>query len=280
MKKIQSLVYLLMILLLSLSIATTGMAQNSPYQTTLGKELPLLGVGTLGFGSSVFLQAKNKPLSETTINQLNANDVWQFDRSATRNWSTKAAHASDIAMYTSFALPFALLAGQDIRSNSGQIALLCSEAFLINLAATNLTKNLSKRIRPFVYNPNAPLERKLKKDAQFSFFSGHTSGSAVMCFFTAKVFSDFYPDSKFKPYAWAMAATLPAFTGYMRYKAGKHYFSDILVGYAVGAFVGFIVPHIHKKSSSPNSSFTPNFNIVGSNNSNNNVWVLNYTFVF
>jgi membrane-associated phospholipid phosphatase len=41
---------------------------------------------------------------------------------------------------------------------------------------------------------------------------------------------------------------MPLTTGLMRYKAGKHFWTDVLIGYAVGALVGVGVPALHSTS--------------------------------
>jgi DNA-binding transcriptional regulator LsrR (DeoR family) len=40
---------------------------------------------------------------------------------------------------------------------------------------------------------------------------------------------------------------VPAAVAYFRIEAGKHFLSDNLVGYAVGATMGVVVPQLHKK---------------------------------
>ncbi len=44
-----------------------------------------------------------------------------------------------------------------------------------------------------------------------------------------------------------LGAGLPALTGYLRIRAGKHYPSDVLAGYALGALIGYAVPALHRK---------------------------------
>ena len=44
--------------------------------------------------------------------------------------------------------------------------------------------------------------------------------------FTAKVFNDFNPDSPARPFVWAGAVAVPAYVGYLRTKAGKHFLTD------------------------------------------------------
>ena len=76
----------------------------------------------------------------------------------------------------------------------------------------------------------------------------HTSLSAAGSFFAARVFSDYYPDSKWKPVVWGAAVAIPAVTGYLRVRGGRHFPTDVIAGYAVGALAGWGVPALHKRS--------------------------------
>jgi hypothetical protein len=87
---------------------------------------------------------------------------------------------------------------------------------------------------------------KLKRNVRTAFVSGHTSITACNTFFAAQVFSDFYPDSKWKPVIWSAAATIPAITGYLRVTAGKHFPTDVMAGYAMGTVIGILVPRLHR----------------------------------
>lgn len=71
--------------------------------------------------------------------------------------------------------------------------------------------------------------------------------TAASTFFMAKVYSDYFPDSKYKPVVWTLAATIPAVTGYLRVRGGRHYPTDVLAGYALGATIGILVPHWHRR---------------------------------
>lgn len=240
----QSLITFLFILL-TISLA----AQNtSPYQLNFKREALLLGLGGIGSLHAANLQQKNIiPLTVEQINAVNAEEVNGFDRSATRNWSTQAAKESDYFLYGSAALPFTLMADKPIRSDALIIGTMFVETILVNLALTDYTKYLTQRYRPLVYNAEVPLSAKQARSAQLAFFSGHTSGSAALCFFAAKVLTDYHPNSRHKTLIWATAATIPAITGYLRYKAGKHYPTDVIVGYLVGGAVGYFIPELHRK---------------------------------
>ena len=65
-------------------------------------------------------------------------------------------------------------------------------------------------------------------------------------FFAAKVFNDFNPESPLVPYIWGVSAAIPALVGYYRIVAGKHFLSDVLLGYTLGAAAGILVPELHK----------------------------------
>jgi membrane-associated phospholipid phosphatase len=187
-----------------------------------------------------------EPLTPEAIASLDPTSIWGVDRWVTRNFSPWAAEFSDNFLFSSYALPLTLLLDQPSRKDFGKVGLFTLESLIVNNGITNLTKVLAKRIRPFVYNPNIPLPMKVSKKARYSFFSGHASNTACMYFLTASMFSDFYPDSDLRPFVWTTAIVVPAFTGYLRMRAGKHFLSDVVVGYLVGAAVGMIIPALHK----------------------------------
>lgn len=220
---------------------------QSPYHLNWKRELSYTGSGALVMGAGRYFKSNVKSLSVTDLNRMNRKYVLGFDRSATFQSSAVCADWSDRFLLGSFALPTLFLANKTTRGDFGKIAVMYGEVFLFTSGLTYLSKGLVQRPRPYVYNETFDDGSKLSQSARFSFFSGHTAETAANCFFVAKVFADYFPDSKWKPVVWGVAATIPAATGYFRYAAGKHYPSDILVGYAVGAFVGVMIPQWHKK---------------------------------
>ena len=103
------------------------------------------------------------------------------------------------------------------------------------------------RIRPAAYYEELSLGRRTDGKNKNSFFSGHVSLGATSTFFTAKVINDFHPEWTYQRFLTYGAAFIPpAIVGYFRYRALKHYPSDILVGMLVGAATGILVPQFHK----------------------------------
>jgi membrane-associated phospholipid phosphatase len=134
----------------------------------------------------------------------------------------------------------------------GTITLLYGETILITQGLTQIIKSTALRPRPYVFDENLPATTVLESNDRAAFLSGHTSISAAAAFFTARVFADYFPDSKAKPYVWGGAAAVPALMGYLRVRAGRHYPSDVIAGYALGALVGYAVPALHRKPRAKN----------------------------
>lgn len=243
-------IYLLLLILLGNNFQLNAQETNV-YEFKRRLDISL-GMVTIGAGTaSFFLQKKKSVLTEESISQLSIMDINRFDRSAAkRSWNERINLSSDIGLMFAIASPALLLIDKKMRNEAKVIVPMWLETFALTQALTSMTKELVQRERPYTYNPDAPLEEKLKKDARSSFFSGHTSQTAANAFFTAKVFSDLNPNSKWKPLVWTGAVALPLTVGALRYSGGKHFFTDILVGYAIGAAVGILVPHLHQAKNS------------------------------
>ncbi len=198
-----------------------------------------------------YIQNKDS-LSEAQVLAKNRDDIWSFDRHNAGFYSDKDNSRSYIPFFTGFATPVAvLLINKTERQQADKILTMYVESLSITSALYTLSAGLATRPRPLVYrdddgNYRAPLQKRESKNSQRSFYAGHVAATASGSFFAAKVFSDLNPDSKFKPYMWAIAAALPAVTAYYRYEAGEHFLSDNILGYVIGAASGILVPQFHK----------------------------------
>lgn len=221
--------------------------EEATYDFSKALDYKICATGLVLGSVDYFLLKNTEALSQEEILKLDKLDVNSFDRKAADNWSPKAGDVSDILEYVALALPSTLMLSQEGRRDWDKIFLMYGETLLINTTFTSLIKLSTKRTRPFIYNQNLPIEIKLGKSARTSFPSGHTSHSSAMSFFVAKVFSDLYPDSNLKPLVWTLAASYPVAMGYLRVAAGKHFPTDVIAGAISGAFIGYIIPHLHKR---------------------------------
>ncbi len=230
---------------------------DSPYELNTKREIGLLSTA-LGSQIAGLAIANNvKPLTLAEIELLTPDDIPSYDRNTVRNFSGKAHNTSDFFLFGSMALPVVLMADKHIRKDFVTIGTMASQAFLLNAGLTTITKGTVQRVRPYAYNPLVPVEEKMGKTTKMSFFSGHTSAVSVLSFFSAKVYTDYHPDSKWKPVIWTAAAVIPATTGYLRYRAGKHFPTDVIVGYGVGAAIGVLIPHLHRSKKNRSFKLSP-----------------------
>ena len=253
--------FLVLLLLFSFSFSTYSQSFNereSPYRMNWIVDGSVVGA-TLGLNAFGFMliQSKN-PLTEQELASLSKEDIPAIDRWAAGNYSEDADALSDYPFYSSFTIPFLMILTDDMRPHAGQISVLFLESMATTGALYTISAGSIDRVRPLSYNENIPDELRMESGATRSFFGGHTAATATATFFAAKIYNDFYPESAARPYIWTAAALVPAWVAYLRTTAGKHFLTDNLVGYGVGALSGILIPELHKKEN-PDLSIFPTF---------------------
>lgn len=224
-----------------------GNSQEKIYNINLKQDAAYIGVGlTLSVLGEVLVR-NTSPLTSLEIGMLSKDDINSFDRWAASRNSESAQLVSDVILFSSITFPLLSYLSPQCKNNEIDIAVMGVETFLINYGITNIIKGSVERIRPLAYNDAFPLDSKFGIGTKHSFISGHTSNTAAMTFFIGRVFSDLYPDMKHKELIWIPVATIPASIGYLRVLAGKHFPSDVISGYIVGALVGYMIPTLHKR---------------------------------
>ena len=199
---------------------------NSPY--SFSKDLDMTIASFSGSLLLISILVDYTPMDIEDIANLNSDDISDYDVKAIKNWDINSIKMSDLLLYSSIAAPGLLLTDKTVRNDYRNFSLLWAESVLLTLGITNLTKVLVGRPRPYLYGNKASEEYKIKDDNRKSFFSGHTSISAVSCFLMASMYDDYNPDNQLSPYLWAGAGFIPALTAYYRYDAGKHFPSDLV----------------------------------------------------
>jgi membrane-associated phospholipid phosphatase len=209
-------------------------------------DLPVILAGGTFFALGEIHSKKVVPLTLAEVNYLTAHPPSHLDF-AERNYSKTARSWSDGLVYASYATAATVcLTQQNSRKQLLGNALQLAEVGLVTTGATLFTKTRALHLRPYIYNDAAPLEKKLKTDARYSFFSGHTSSAAACSFYSASIWAQNHADSKYKKAVWTGAIAYPAVVGFLRMKGGMHHFEDVAVGYAVGALIGWGVPKLHR----------------------------------
>ena len=229
---------------------------ENPYEISLKKDWPYLLTGTAlaATGHFVFKNDNVTPFTNAELDALNRNDVIAFDRVSTYNRNAGAEKTSDALLLSSVVILQSLfLLHRPTRKNVGGLLVMTYEAFSINYGITTIVKSAVNRTRPYAYNhEDYSNEERTDRESRFSYFSGHTSATATLSFLWANVITDYHPHMAkgYKIGIWSFAALIPATTGFLRVKAGKHYPTDVITGYAVGAVTGWLIPKMHKGKNS------------------------------
>ena len=206
------------------------------------------GLGIAGSAVGLMLIQNKEGLTEAELAMVVAkqDDINFIDKWAVGNNSDSANNFSDIPFAFSFATPLLLLFDDEVNEQTATVLGLYLESLATTGAMYTLTAGLVSRSRPYVYSDEESLERRTSGNGQRSFYSGHVAAAATATFFTAKVYTDLNPDLKGKFFVWTGAALVPATIAYFRLEAGQHFLTDMMLGYALGAATGYLVPELHR----------------------------------
>jgi membrane-associated phospholipid phosphatase len=228
-------------------LVATPCAADSPYRLHASREWAWLGTGVaLNIGGLVLL-GQVDPLTLDEVGRLDVNDINSFDQSGIHPYS--ATRAGDAIVAVTYLLPLTFFANDDTHDDWQTLVLMWTEATLLNLGIDSIVKATVQRTRPYAYDPEAPADKTTSRSARVSFYSGHTTGAAMNCFFMARVFSEYLSSGRAKAAMWTGAAVLPVVVGYNRVSSGHHFRTDVITGYAIGATIGWLVPELHRNPS-------------------------------
>jgi membrane-associated phospholipid phosphatase len=227
----------------------------SPYELVRNREILILGSGAiLGITGLVFIN-NIQPLTLEEIDQLDPVDINKFDRQTVGKYRDYLA--GDLILYGSFLLPLTFLSNKEMKRDIKILTVMGLEVLMFQAGLNAVVKGVTQRTRPYVYDPNSASDKKTSKDGKLSFYSGHTSTTAAMSFYTAKVFSDYLPNGLTKSLIWTGAIVYPALAGYLRVTSANHFLTDVMVGYSIGALVGYYMPQLHYRDGEEGLSIFP-----------------------
>jgi membrane-associated phospholipid phosphatase len=171
-----------------------------------------------------------------------------LDDAVKQEFSDSAAKLSDATLVLAIATPALLHLPGGWNRDTGRQLLLYGEAVSASVFLNGVTKYLVQRPRPYNYNPDARVveyAREAGKDSHLSFYSGHASTAFAAAVAGSYLFASGPADREIKAVVWAFEMALAGATTQLRVRAGKHFYSDVLVGAVVGSAVGFLVPALH-----------------------------------
>ncbi|GAB3335850.1 hypothetical protein GCM10027299_45240 [Larkinella ripae] len=257
--------YLMGLLLITQSFVSPGQSDPlspSPYRVhrayELSGSLAVLGTSIFGFRQL----DRYASLTADQVLKYNPLQINAFDRPVAYFDPARfdaAQHRSDQFLNLSIASPLLLLLSKSVRHEALDVLTLYTTAHAANNLLYFATTFSTRRARPLVYNPAVPLSEKTGNAKTNSFYSGHVAFSSTATFFGAKILTDFYRIRGWKRIAlFTAAAVPPVLVGVNRMQAGKHFRTDVLTGFVLGAACGIGIPALHRiRSKNRALSFQP-----------------------
>jgi membrane-associated phospholipid phosphatase len=245
----QNTAALLSLALLSLSLLTPGtsLAQaggdrwaGRTYQLNAWKDVPLLLIPTAMAGGWLLSTQQAHCAPHCDEGELNA-----FDRTVAGNYSTGWRLASDLTVAgTAAAAVTVLFVEEGLWAGLNDLVVI-AEAVIWTNAWCVIGNLAARRPRPYMYGVEAPLDQRNSAHGSLSFLSGHTGMAAA---FTTSLFSTLRrrnPHGALQWWALGAGTVLTAAVAVGRTQAGDHFPSDVLLGAAVGASMGLLIPALH-----------------------------------
>lgn len=267
LKRISSSTILILLFTITLNAQRDSSYVAPPYKVHLKYEVPaaILGIGLTQFGYSQL----SAELSVADALALNKNNVNRFDRPVLdfpASGYENAQHISDYVMYSSFALPALLFFDKNVRRDWKEFTTMYFEAHALSSAVYLSSTFPVRRARPLAYNSNYPIELRSGENTNNSFFSGHVNSTAAATFFMASVYNDYHDLTLGQKIALYVGASIPpAIVAQYRMRAGKHFRTDVITGFGLGAATGVLIPALHKRKKNSKLSYVPivNENMLG-----------------
>jgi len=237
------------ILLLFISLQNYTQAQEV-FDSSPELDLPLLiGSSTL-FAAGYAVQSNIPALEEADIAGLSPDDVNPLDRNAIGYYIQSNALYSDVAVGAMMVAPLSVFFYEQARKEFWPIVIIGAETAAFINGLVSLSKGTFRRVRPFVYDEQVPLENKTTAYAREAFFSGHTSNAATFGFLSAYMIDQYTDNKAVEIIAWTVGTSVPLLTGIFRFRSGNHFPTDIIAGYLIGGGTGILIPWLHRVQNS------------------------------
>ena len=217
-------------------------APPQPLNVNWGRDIPITAGAMVGVGLASLIPLHAAPLWSTQLLPID-------DRLKGR-FSESAAKTSDILAAVDVVTPLGLLLGQGggfVEANNRRL-LVYVEALSLSLLANGITKVLVGRPRPYLYSDD-PLVKEYAerqgRDSHLSLYSGHASTTFTAAVAGSYLYAQMATDKTSRVAVWGFELALAGATADLRTRAGKHFYSDVIMGAIIGAGIGFLVPYLH-----------------------------------
>jgi membrane-associated phospholipid phosphatase len=174
----------------------------------------------------------------------NPGEVNSFDRGVIGNNNQFLNSLSDVSVGIAVVTP-ALLDALDVGLNSVLVEDLTVyvETLTVSGALTTLAKYTVQRPLPRVYAGQDP-ELASEPGGYRSFYSGHASTTFSALTAASLTYNLRHPSSA---WPWVITGVYGASVAAERVAAGRHFYTDVIVGALAGSAVGYVIPWLHER---------------------------------
>jgi len=189
---------------------------------------------------------------------MRSHELWDHelfgdaDATVHDQFSRRAKTISDVMIGVDVAAPVLYLAGSSIDDAYGDRMLIYGEALAIDIALFEAVKHVVQRPRPYTYSRDPAVvayTAKAGDDAYQSFYSGHSATAFCAATAGAYLVATSTDDKTLRAVTWGAGFAAATATANFRVRAGRHFYSDVLVGSVVGIAIGYAVPALHATGS-------------------------------
>jgi membrane-associated phospholipid phosphatase len=249
----------LLVLASTLALATPAPAREDPAAAALPpREDPtgrsLYQVEPVRDGSLIALGMLTVAIPYTLLNDTleqrcpcDPAEVNALDRGVIGNRSGAADMASHLTVGLAVAVPVALdLLHLGVQPVLAEDLTVFAQVLWLNGALVTLVKYATQRPLPLTYAGDPGLVRN--PGGYRAFYSGHTATTVAALTVTAFTLQERHAQ---RVWPWLMTAGVGASIGVELVVAGRHFYTDVLVGGLAGFAVGYLVPWLHLREREP-----------------------------
>lgn len=201
-------------------------------------------------------------ITVAALSDANRGGCWfgptAIDRCRRGTQSYGAAGASQALFYLEAINPLVAIASMKNATKTAHASFVYGEALSVSWALSSIAGRIWLRPRPSAYDPSnlnePPNCRLLPKRSCRSFYSARASGAFAAAISSGYLFSELYPNQDDDTYlqatttGWFVQMALAAASAHLQVKGGDAFYSDALVGSAMGTLVGGALYYSHSHS--------------------------------
>lgn len=182
------------------------------------------------------------PCSRSGINALDRTVLDRHDSNA-------ALGANVVAIGVPTALALLTVLDTGVRHWRARLtdAVVIAEAVVWTGAVQDVVRRAVRRPRPFMFTPGLNPSGRTGPEADFSFFSGHTSNLFALATGAAYTYSLRHPRSRWQYLVWSLAMAGAMVEPVLRALSGEHFPTDCIFGALVGSAFGVLIPALHRR---------------------------------